>query len=66
MLIGGLDRAVPPETGDPLVLQVDHFADVVAGRAEPLVPGREGIASLAVIEAIKAAAEGQTRVTIGP
>ena len=41
---------------DPLVLQLRHFCDVIAGRAEPLVSGREGLETLRVIEAIKQAA----------
>jgi len=41
---------------DPLVRQTRHFAEVIAGRAAPLVSGREGLATLRVVEAIKAAA----------
>ena len=44
------------EPADPLVRQIQHFADVIAGRAAPLVDGREGLASLAAVEAIKRAA----------
>jgi len=45
---------VPP--GDPLVTQIRHFADVIAGRATPLVSGADGLRAVQVIEAIKQAA----------
>ncbi len=41
---------------DPLRLQVRHFCRVVRGEEAPLVSGREGLATLRVIEAIKTAA----------
>ena len=37
---------------DPLGVQMAHFADVIAGRAEPLVSGWEGLKSLEVVEAV--------------
>lgn len=46
--------AVTP--ADPLTLQLQHFCDVIEGIATPLVSGREGLATLRVIEAIKASA----------
>lgn len=42
---------------DPLKAQLSHFVEVVAGRAPPLVSGREGLRTLRVVEAIKRAAE---------
>ena len=42
---------------DPLIRQIDHFAAVIRGEAAPLVSGEEGLRSLAVIEAIRRAAE---------
>ncbi|MEO1694374.1 MAG: Gfo/Idh/MocA family oxidoreductase [Pseudomonadota bacterium] len=52
-----LDRA----PGDPLVRQLEHFCDVVAGAAAPLVSVRDGVENLRVIEAIgRSAATGQT------
>lgn len=53
----------PRAASDPLVNQIGHFAEVIAGRVEPLVSGREGLKTLAVIEAIQAAARTRTRVT---
>ena len=40
---------------DPLVNQMAHFADVIKGTADPLVPGIEGLKALKVIEAIQTA-----------
>jgi predicted dehydrogenase len=42
---------------DPLANQMRQFARVARGNEAPLVPGREGLATLEVIEAIKRAAE---------
>ncbi len=42
-----------------------HFCDVVEGRAEPLVPAREGLRTLRVIEAVKEAAERGSVVELG-
>lgn len=44
------------EPGDPLVLQLEHFCDVIRNGAVPLVSGREGLQTLRVVEAIKTAA----------
>lgn len=41
---------------DPLICQMEHFCDVIAGRATPLVSAEEGLRTLRVIEAIKEAA----------
>jgi predicted dehydrogenase len=41
---------------DPLRLQVRHFCRVIRGEEEPLVSGREGLATLRVIEAVKRSA----------
>lgn len=41
---------------DPLQAQIRHFCAVIRGEEEPLVSGREGLATLAVIEALKQAA----------
>ncbi|MEN0039772.1 MAG: Gfo/Idh/MocA family oxidoreductase [Pseudomonadota bacterium] len=51
----------PRSSADPLIVQMAQFADVVRGEAEPLVSGAEGLATLAVIEAIQRSAEtGET------
>lgn len=50
---------------DPLVNQIDHFAEVIRGRAEPIVSGREGHRTLQVIEAIQSAARTGKTVLVG-
>lgn len=54
------------EPADPLERQMAHFLDVIAGRAAPLVSAREGLRTLRVIEAIKAAAASGGRVDLQP
>lgn len=44
------------EPTDPLDAQISHFCDVISGKSQPLVSGREGLKSLQVIEAIKKSA----------
>jgi predicted dehydrogenase len=53
------------EVVDPLAVQIDHFADVICGRAEPLVGARDGLENLRVVEAIvQAAKTGRTVSTV--
>lgn len=47
------NRRLPVEPLDPIIAQFDHFVDVIAGRAEPLVTAADAAASLAVVEEIK-------------
>jgi len=47
---------LPVEPQDPLGLQIRNFAAVIRGTAAPVVSGREGLETLRVIEAVKAAA----------
>jgi predicted dehydrogenase len=52
---------VVPE--DPLVRQIRQFAKVIRGEEPPLVPGRQGLRTLAVIEAMRrSAARGEPAV----
>ncbi len=46
----------PFETSDPLINQILHFVDVIAGRIKPLVSGEEGLKTLRVVDAIQRAA----------
>ncbi len=46
--------AVEPQ--DPLALQIANFCAVIAGQAQPVVSGREGLNTLKVMAAIKQAA----------
>ena len=50
---------------EPLVAQIANFADVIRGRAEPVAPGREGLKTIEVLEAIRASAAGGGRVAVG-
>ncbi|MBN9178850.1 MAG: Gfo/Idh/MocA family oxidoreductase [Microbacterium sp.] len=50
----------------PYAEQLRHFADVVSGRAEPLVSGREGAQNLAVLDAIVTAAQTGATVEVIP
>ena len=52
------------EASDPLINQIKHFAEVIHGQAQPLVSGREGLRTLAVIEAIHQAAETNQTIQI--
>jgi len=53
---------VPFDADDPLVRQVEQFAAVVRDGVPPLVSGRDGLAALAVVEAVKTAAATGTPV----
>jgi predicted dehydrogenase len=46
----------PAPAGDPILRQVEQFAEVIRDGVAPLVPGREGLRTLAVVEAIGRAA----------
>jgi predicted dehydrogenase len=52
------------ERADPIALQIAHFADVIRGKAQPLVTGRDGLQNLRVVEAIAQAARSGTTVEI--
>lgn len=47
---------LPRSNADPLVRQLTHFGEVIAGEVAPLVSGAEGLASLRVLEAIQVSA----------
>lgn len=55
---------VPMPAAEPLEAQILHFADVIAGRAAPLVSGADGLRAVRVVEAIKQAARTGHRVDI--
>jgi predicted dehydrogenase len=57
-------RISPRPSGDPLVLQIEQFARVITAAEPPLVSAREGLRTLAVIEAIKTAARDGRRVQL--
>lgn len=49
---------------DPLLCQAEQFAAVILDGAKPLVTGRDGLAALEVIEAIKTAAATGKMITL--
>ena len=51
--------AMPLDRADPLVRQIDHFAEVIADGVPPIVSGRDGLAALEAVEAIDRAARGR-------
>lgn len=61
-----LERRTPLfAASDPLALQMRHFCAVALGAAQPLVSGREGLATLKVVDAVKRAAAGGARLRVG-
>ena len=50
-------ETIPLERADPLARQIEHFAQVIRGEAEPLVTARDGLQNLRVTEAISEAAK---------
>lgn len=54
------------EGGEPLSVQMTHFANVILGREAPIVSGLEGSRSLQVVEAIQQAAKSGNPVDISP
>lgn len=54
----------PLPLSDPLSAQISHFAEVIAGRAKPLVSAADGLRAVQVIEAIKQAAQTGSSVEI--
>lgn len=57
-------RVAPCPDGDPLVLQIEQFAKVIAGTEPPLVPGREGLKTLECVTAVLRSAETGERVVL--
>ena len=56
--------AFPCEQSDPLVAQMQHFVEVIRGQAKPLVSAADGMAALAIVEAIKKSAASGQRVAV--
>ena len=52
------------ERADPLALQIEHFAAVIRGEANPLVSGRDGLQNLRVTDAIAEAAKSGKTVNV--
>jgi predicted dehydrogenase len=56
----------PLDRSDPLANQVAHFAAVIRGAAEPICSGRDGLATLKVVDAVVAAARTKLPVDVAP
>ncbi|MBO9452211.1 Gfo/Idh/MocA family oxidoreductase [Tropicibacter sp. R16_0] len=54
--------SVPRDTSDPLINQMAHFAAVIRRQEAPLVSGREGLRSLAVVDAIQKSAKSNALI----
>jgi predicted dehydrogenase len=52
------------ERSDPLANQIEHFAAVIRGRAEPIVSGRDGLNTLRVVDAVRQAARTGSSVSL--
>ncbi len=57
---GGWHREMEPiplggdlPDGDPLVIQIQHFVDVIANRTEPLVTAHDGRCAIEIVDAIR-------------
>jgi len=59
-----MEKTILLDRADPLALQIEHFAAVIRGDAEPLVTGRDGLQNLRVTEAIVEAAKTGKAVNI--
>ena len=57
-------RRVTATNGDSYLAQIENFADVIEGRAEPVVTGEDGLRSLAVVEAMITAARTGSRTEV--
>ena len=57
-------QATPCESADPLVKQIEHFANVIRGIEQPRVSGREGLRTLSVINAIQVAARTGQKIQL--
>jgi predicted dehydrogenase len=55
---------VPYEAADPLSLQLEHFCDVVEGKAAPLVTVHDALRTLAVTIAIRDSARTRRRIEL--
>jgi predicted dehydrogenase len=52
------------ERSDPLANQVDHFAAVIRGEADPICSGRDGLRTLRVVDAVLTAARTRQPVQV--
>jgi predicted dehydrogenase len=55
---------IPFVPEDPLAAQIGHFCEVIRGQVAPIMPGREGVNALNVIEAVKQSARSGSKIRI--
>lgn len=48
-----VERQLPVDTVDPLAAQLEHFCDVIAGSAQPIVTALDAMQSLLTVEAVR-------------
>jgi predicted dehydrogenase len=48
-----LEQNLTPEAVDPLAAQLDHFCDLIAGKAEPIITVTDALQSLLAVEAVQ-------------
>ena len=58
------ESTVELDRSDPLANQVNHFAAVIRGEAEPICSGRDGLRTLQVVDAVLAAARTRQPVRV--
>ncbi len=58
------ETTVELERSDPLANQVEHFAAVIRGAARPICSGRDGLAALRMVEAVRESARLGRPVTL--
>jgi predicted dehydrogenase len=63
---GGETVQLNAESPNPYARELAHFRECVAGRATPLVDGREGLRTLLAVEAAYRAARERQVVTVAP
>jgi predicted dehydrogenase len=59
-----ISEQIPVESADPLSRQLDHFCDVIEGRATPLVSASDGLCTLAATLAVGEAARTRMRIEV--
>ncbi|MFV0490805.1 MAG: Gfo/Idh/MocA family protein [Pseudorhodobacter sp.] len=55
---------IPPELGSAYINQLQHFIEVIDGKADPLISARDGMTTLAAILAVERAAQEDRSVTL--
>ncbi|WP_426421460.1 Gfo/Idh/MocA family protein [Bradyrhizobium genosp. A] len=58
-------KAIAPPAFDPLVEQLRHFLEVIAGREQPLISVEDAMGTLAVVEAVSEAARTGQKISPG-